>query len=240
MFMMTDKAKEYLRRVVSEHIVDEIRAMVMMRLAADDSWLYKDLIYMGFAKHVNDYIQKKNGIIITTDVPSAAINKEHLWINPDFWVRLTFFDKNFVIEHEITHLSSGMSWSKNWRWDPLLTNIALDFQINLELLKQPYGWGPHEVSDWLAMRVINYKTTKIMISSICTDVRVAKNLVNELKRLSEKNGFRTTPITYAFFSKIARRCGKERLVRYASDNFVLYDDIYYPRRTKEERGPATE
>ncbi len=218
--------------VMKSYVVEDIRRIMSMAASAA---LSNPTAYMLFQQGISplqNILNRRDGIIVTDKVPTAAISEDHLWINPEFWASLNMSDKAFVIEHETNHITQGLDWAKNWGWDPLLTNLALDLFINHILLRKPYGRGPNKVSTELAENIINYRTVKRMISEVCDDVEVMKDLVSDLRNILREGGPISVPLCYSFFSKLTRKCGREKVLKYVEENFVLYNDITHQKITE--------
>lgn len=221
--LSVDWVKEDIRKIVSNYT----------SILIDEPIIFSMVDY-GYLRKLREYISKKDGIIVNDDVPTAAISKDHMWMNPVFWMGLTQYDKEFVLHHEIMHLN--LLNAPEWRQDPLLMNIAQDLFINLALLEQPYGIrGKSEVSLALARKTINYITMRAMISDICDDISKSRKLVDKLK-MYIVSGFQSVPIYYSFLHHLARECGRKSIELYAKKNFVLYNDVIFPLRIKGKLG----
>ena len=231
-----DDVKEEFVKGLSNSVVLDISNIVASLTSAVISSKSMRILYgeidRAFLAKIRSYLVRDKGIIVTTGVPTAAINYDHLWINPEFWMRLNVYDKLFGLSHEIDHLNTGLDWERNWGWDPFLTNLVLDLYINHQFLKKPYGTGRSNVSLELARSTINYVTVKTMIANIC-GLEKSKKLVSELKLILTKTPY-TPPILYDFFARLARECGKDSVRKYAEEHFVLYNDITYPNNVVKE------
>jgi len=80
--------------------------------------------------------------IFSTKVPTAGVAFDHktgdpltFMFNPDFWERLTLYDRTFVISHEMLHiiLNHGVRMRNADKFNHDVVNVCLDLVIN-ELL----------------------------------------------------------------------------------------------------------
>lgn len=94
-------------------------------------------------------------ILFVDDIPTAAVrlpkgHKPTLYINEDFWHKLTIRSRLFVICHECLHvmLDHGVrNGLKIKGATPKLVNIAQDITIN-EMIVDLFGYDRNDLTDW--------------------------------------------------------------------------------------------
>ena len=77
-------------------------------------------------------------------IATAATDGKHLWVNPDFWSKLTIQERVSLILHEAAHVALGHHVRRQER-DPQWWNVAGDHAINNILRKE----GNHIPDSWL-------------------------------------------------------------------------------------------
>ena len=93
------------------------------------------------------------------EVPTAATDGTHIFVNPEFWWGLDIELRTFLLVHEVAHVMLGHPWRRGKR-DHYCWNVAGDEIINYILHKQaqlmgrsvtiPDGWifPPAEREGW--------------------------------------------------------------------------------------------
>ncbi len=75
-------------------------------------------------------------MIVTHSVPTAATDGRDVFINPDFWGKLSSDERLGVMAHEVLHAALLHVQRRGTR-EPILWNIAADIVINGIILQQP-------------------------------------------------------------------------------------------------------
>ena len=81
----------------------------------------------------------------TDEIPTAAVNGTHLFVNPEFWEQLTIPERMGVLCHEALHIALNHLTRRGNR-KPIKWNKAGDYVINLSLKE-----GGYELPDWVLM-----------------------------------------------------------------------------------------
>ena len=77
-------------------------------------------------------------IIEAPDMPTAATDGRHFFFNRDFVTRLSDPELDFLVGHEVLHMVYDHMGARGDR-DPMLYNMAADFNINMTLVEQGIG-----------------------------------------------------------------------------------------------------
>ena len=91
------------------------------------------------------------------EVKTAAVDGKHLFINPEFWGKLSLAERHAIFVHEVAHIGLGHHLRRDDR-DQGLWNIAGDHEINLILSKQGFALPKgslcdHTFEGWSAERI---------------------------------------------------------------------------------------
>jgi len=84
-----------------------------------------------------------SGPVLKDDtVPTACVNESGvIRVNPTFFLSLGITERAALLAHEIMHPAWGVFWrSKALGHDPMLSNVAHDFVINLIISQSYTGW----------------------------------------------------------------------------------------------------
>ena len=74
------------------------------------------------------------------EVPTAATDGTHIFVNPEFWWGLDIELRTFLLVHEVAHVMLGHPWRRGAR-DHYCWNVAGDEIINYILYKQAQSMG---------------------------------------------------------------------------------------------------
>jgi predicted metal-dependent peptidase len=87
-------------------------------------------------------------VVRDESIPTACVNERgEIRVNPGFFLSLGITERAALLAHEIMHPAWGVFWrSKSLSHDPLLSNIAHDFVINLVISQSYPNWS---VPGWL-------------------------------------------------------------------------------------------
>lgn len=100
-------------------------------------------------------------VVVTTDIPTAAVDGTHVFFNPDYIKSLTSSLMIGLIMHELLHLAYDHIGRRGTR-DPRIHNIACDIVIDTDLRNDGYevpdslandkydGWTSEKVYDVIA------------------------------------------------------------------------------------------
>ena len=77
-------------------------------------------------------------IIEAPDMPTAATDGRHFFFNRDFVTRLSDPELDFLVGHEVLHMVYDHMGARGER-EPMLYNMAADYNINMTLVEQGIG-----------------------------------------------------------------------------------------------------
>lgn len=90
-------------------------------------------------------------------VPTAAVDGKHLFINPEFWNRLSLQERKTIYVHEVGHVGLGHHLRRDGR-SQYQWNVSADHEVNLILSQQGFdiptdSFCDTSFSGWSAERI---------------------------------------------------------------------------------------
>lgn len=77
------------------------------------------------------------GVSVKEDKADPKLNRIRMQVNAQFWHRMSDYDRDFVLVHEMQHvISDHLKWLKTDKIDHALNNLAADICVNTRALKK--------------------------------------------------------------------------------------------------------